>query len=163
MINAYSQSVLTVNDVIDIMLSGKSETGVVIKDEAEFGAYNAQYPDRIKLETNFNSVDAAHETFSQTWFMPQKYHSIDVLSYCISRTSSTEEIDRVNMEYKLFEERNLITLLQYFIFLVDTMTENNIIWGVGRGSSVSSYILYLIGIHRINSIKYRLDIREFLK
>ena len=35
--------------------------------------------------------------------------------------------------------------------------------GVGRGSSVASYILYLIGVHRIDSIKYNLDWKEFLR
>jgi len=48
-------------------------------------------------------------------------------------------------------------------YLVDLMRENNIVWGVGRGSSVSSFVLFLIGIHRINSIYYDLDVEEFLK
>jgi DNA polymerase III alpha subunit len=43
------------------------------------------------------------------------------------------------------------------------MRSNNIVWGVGRGSSVASYVLYLLGVHKVDSIKYGLDIREFLK
>jgi len=43
------------------------------------------------------------------------------------------------------------------------MRENGIVWGVGRGASVASYVLYLIGVHRINSIQYGLDWREFLR
>ena len=35
-------------------------------------------------------------------------------------------------------------------YLVDTMRNNNIVWGVGRGSSVGSFVLYKIGINRIN-------------
>lgn len=163
MINSYSQSVLTVDEVIELMLNGKSETGIVIKNEEEFVSYNAVYPDRLKLEQEFESASLAHKKFSQTWFMPEKFHTINILDYCLSRVSTKEEIDRVNYEYNLFVERDLVTLLRYFVYLVDTMTLNNIIWGVGRGSSVSSYILYLIGIHRINSIKYNLDVREFLK
>jgi len=54
-------------------------------------------------------------------------------------------------------------LLRYMIYLVDFMRENNIVWGVGRGSSVASYVLYLIGVHRINSIQYGLDWHEFLR
>jgi len=49
------------------------------------------------------------------------------------------------------------------IYLVDFMRENEIVWGVGRGSSVASYVLYLIGVHRIDSIKFGLDWREFLR
>jgi DNA polymerase III alpha subunit len=48
-------------------------------------------------------------------------------------------------------------------YLVDTLRKNIIVWGVGRGSSVASYILYLIGVHRIDSLYYDLDIAEFLK
>jgi DNA polymerase III alpha subunit len=43
------------------------------------------------------------------------------------------------------------------------MKANNIIWGVGRGSSVASYVLYLLEVHRVDSMYYNLDIREFLR
>jgi DNA polymerase III alpha subunit len=60
-------------------------------------------------------------------------------------------------------DRNLFQLLQYLKYLVDTMRKHNIVWGVGRGSSVASYVLYLIGVHKINSMYYDLDIEEFLR
>jgi len=37
------------------------------------------------------------------------------------------------------------------------------IWGVGRGSSVASYVLYLLDVHRIDSMFYDLDPSEFLR
>lgn len=154
---------MATDDVINLMLSGKHETGCVVKNTEEYESYNSVYPNKLKTEVEYVSVDDAHSIFSNTWFMPAQYHEVDVLEYCLSRTSSKEEVDRVHQEYVLFQERNLIVLLRYFIYLVDTMKANNILWGVGRGSSVSSYILFLIGIHRINSIKYNLDITEFLK
>ena len=48
-------------------------------------------------------------------------------------------------------------------YIVDTLRENKVLWGVGRGSSVSSYVLFLIGIHKIDSVKYNLPIEEFFK
>jgi len=57
----------------------------------------------------------------------------------------------------------LFDLLRYLKYLVDTMNHNQVIWGVGRGSSVSSYVLYLLGVHRINSMYYDLDVGEFLR
>ena len=62
-----------------------------------------------------------------------------------------------------FKKRNMYPLLQFLVYLVDFMRENNIVWGVGRGSSVASYVLYAIGIHKINPIQYGLDWREFLR
>ncbi len=43
------------------------------------------------------------------------------------------------------------------------MRDNEVIWGVGRGSSVASYVLYLIGIHKVDSMYYDLPINEFLR
>ena len=63
----------------------------------------------------------------------------------------------------MFQERDLFDLLRYLAYLVEVMKKNNIIWGVGRGSSVASYVLYLLGVHRIDSMFYELDPGEFLR
>jgi DNA polymerase III alpha subunit len=75
----------------------------------------------------------------------------------------TQEWIRVTEELTEYFGRGMYSLLQYMIYLVDFMRENDIVWGVGRGSSVASYVLYLIGVHKINSIQYDLDWREFLR
>jgi len=63
----------------------------------------------------------------------------------------------------MYKERNLFPVLQLLIYIIDTMRKHKLVWGVGRGSSVSSYLLYILGIHKVDSYKYRLDITEFLK
>jgi DNA polymerase III alpha subunit len=73
------------------------------------------------------------------------------------------ELQRVGEELLLYQERDLFDLLRYMKYLVDVMRTNHVIWGVGRGSSVASYVLYLLGVHRINSMFYDLDLREFLR
>jgi DNA polymerase III alpha subunit len=67
------------------------------------------------------------------------------------------------MELAEFEARKLFPVLQLLIYIIETMRKNSLVWGVGRGSSVASYILYLLGIHKVDSVKYKLDIKEFLK
>ena len=81
----------------------------------------------------------------------------------IKTPAEDETMQRVWEELDAFKERDMHNLLRYMIYLVDFMREHNIVWGVGRGSSVSSYVLYLIGIHKVDSIKYGLDINEFLR
>jgi len=76
---------------------------------------------------------------------------------------TTKEWTRVSEEFEEYRQRNMINLLRYMVYLVDFMRENDIVWGVGRGSSVASYVLYLVGVHKIDSIKYNLDWREFLR
>ena len=97
------------------------------------------------------------------WLMPQEYKDMDIVVWVLDQCTTDEQRQRVGEELLLYVERDLIPLLQYMKYLVDTMKVNNIIWGVGRGSSVASYVLYLIGVHRIDSMYYDLNINEFLK
>jgi DNA polymerase III alpha subunit len=95
--------------------------------------------------------------------MPKEYYDFEIVGYLLDKTTNEEEYQRVVTELEIFAQHNMIDLLRYIKYLVDTMRKNNIVWGVGRGSSVASYVLYLIGVHKVNSIKYELDIKEFLK
>ena len=95
--------------------------------------------------------------------MPDYYQRLDIEKYLIEKCKTSQEIERVEQELIEYESRQMYNLLRYMCYLVDFMRENNIVWGVGRGSSVSSYVLFLIGIHKVNSIQYDLDYKEFLR
>jgi Bacterial DNA polymerase III alpha NTPase domain len=97
------------------------------------------------------------------WYMPTEYKNMDIAQWILDQCQTDAELQRVGEELLLYIDRDLIDLLRYLKYFVDTMRANNIVWGLGRGSSVASYVLYLMGVHKINSIYYDLDIREFLK
>jgi len=97
------------------------------------------------------------------WFMPEEYKQLDIAAHVLNLCNSDAELQRVGQELLLFQERNLFDLLRYLKYLVDVMTQNKLIWGVGRGSSVASFVLYKLGVHRINSLYYELDPAEFLR
>lgn len=97
------------------------------------------------------------------WYMPQLYKDLDIAAHVLALCTSDAELQRCGQELMLFQERNLFDLLRYLKYLVDIMTENKLIWGVGRGSSVASFVLYKLGVHRINSLHYELDPAEFLR
>lgn len=99
----------------------------------------------------------------KTWFYPSTYAQFDIVAWLYAQCNTETETERVSAELVLFEKYKLQNLLIYLKFLVDTMRENNILWGVGRGSSVCSFVLYLIGVSKINPMTYGLDIHEFLK
>ena len=103
------------------------------------------------------------ETNIANWFMPQKYYELNVLEWLLNKCQNDSEKKRVKQEYLLFEKKNFIKVLQFLIYFIDTLRANNIVWGVGRGSSVASFCLFLIGVHKINPIIYNLDITEFLR
>ncbi len=105
-------------------------------------------------------VDAANIA---NWFMPQKYYELNVLEWLLNKCQNDTEKKRVEQEYLLFEKKNFIKVLQFLIYFIDTLRANNIVWGVGRGSSVASFCLFLIGVHKINPLQYDLNIAEFLR
>jgi DNA polymerase III alpha subunit len=99
----------------------------------------------------------------QHWHMPDQYRNIDIAKHVLSLCSNDAELQRCGHELMLYQERGLFDLLRYLAYLVDTMKQNQVIWGVGRGSSVASHVLYLLGVHKIDSIFYDLDVGEFLR
>ena len=103
------------------------------------------------------------KTNCDNWHMPEKYYQINVLEWLLDKCQNDEEKLRVQMEYDLFEKKQFIRVLQFLIYFVDTLRAKNMVWGVGRGSSVASFCLFLIGVHKINPMLYNLDITEFLR
>lgn len=120
-------------------------------------------PELIKYSNKNISVEEFDKTNQNNWLMPEKYKNMDIAKYILDQCRNEEELQRAGEELILFQERNMFVLLRYLKYLVDTMRENNIVWGVGRGSSVASFVLFLLGVHRINSLYYDLSITEFLK
>jgi DNA polymerase III alpha subunit len=119
--------------------------------------------EKLKVKTNVNPL-------SFDWKLPESYASIDVNHYVFNQLEQqklTEEqweirAQRVALELAKFKQMALEQVLRTIIYVIDTFKEKNIVWGVGRGSSVSSYVLYLIGVHDIDSVEYELDFNEFL-
>lgn len=99
----------------------------------------------------------------QTWFMPDSYRQLDIAAHVLSLCTTEQALQRAGQELLIYVERDLLDLLRYLKYLVDTMRQTGVIWGVGRGSSVASYVLYLLGVHRVDSLYYDLDITEFLR
>lgn len=103
------------------------------------------------------------EVDRNNWFIPDSYKHMDILDWLYNQCATVEIKQRVTDELALFAKNDMIPVLKTMKYVVDTLRKNNVVWGVGRGSSVSSYVLYLIGIHKIDSIKYNLPIEEFFK
>jgi hypothetical protein len=97
------------------------------------------------------------------WVTPEPWMSINVREWCIGRCKTEAEESRACFEIDEFEKRGMIPVIRHLIYCADQWRKNGVFWGVGRGSSVSSFVLYLIGINRINPMQYDLDIGEWLK
>jgi DNA polymerase III alpha subunit len=118
---------------------------------------------RFNEQLDSISIEDFDQALQSDWFMPPEYRDFDVREWCLGRCTTDEQINRVNAELDAYTDRGMIPLLQWTKHFVDTCNENGIVWGVGRGSSVASFVLYLLGVHQIDSVKYNLDWQEFLR
>lgn len=169
-IDDYGNIIFTESGLMDLLYQDIDLEDIQTEDSDDVKKYNRLVTtyDHPELKVPIYTVpDISIEDFDKTlqdqWFMPDEYKSLDVKDFLLTKCKTQIEIDRVEEEYPLFEKLDMLMVLRLLIFLVNYMREHKIVWGVGRGSSCASYCLYLIGVHKINSIKYDLSIEEFLK
>lgn len=121
------------------------------------------FPNCIEYVDPNCSIEEFDDKLQNNWHMPVEYQNMDIAKFVLDQCKNDSELQRAGQELLLFQERNMFTLLKYLKYLVDTMRNNNIVYGVGRGSSVASFVLFLLKVHRINSLYYDLPIEEFLR
>lgn len=158
--------ILTPDAAMEVMYAGGSLDGAWLGPGEEVTMHNDS---NRMLDMGFTQIQATEQPRYQgtqwyrQWTTPEPYASMDVLALCVDRCGTDDERIRVCEEYKLFEERDMVPVLRHLVHMVDAMRAAGVTWGVGRGSSVGSFVLYLIGINRINPLEHGLDIHEFLK
>lgn len=121
----------------------------------------SQYVNRLNQE-HLNYPIPPTEINISEWFIPQEYQRMDIEGFLVDQCPK-QNYDRLAEELELYRSNNMIPILRAMKYVVDTLRANNVVWGVGRGSSVASYVLFIIGVHKIDSVKYKLPINEFFK
>jgi DNA polymerase III alpha subunit len=166
-IDKYGQLIFNQNDLSELFLTdpARTITNALVETDIKFNDFLSleNVPNLTLYEDSNLSIEAFDKQNQANWHMPKEYYELDIAKWVLDQCKNEAELQRAGDELIKFQERNMFVLLQYLKYLVDTMRKNNIVWGVGRGSSVASFVLFLIGIHRINSLYYDLSIDEFLK
>jgi DNA polymerase III alpha subunit len=164
-IDKFGQKIFNEDDLCDVVLSDLdiSNRKILVSKDINNLLDLEKFPKLTKYKETDLTVDQFDEQNQNIWFMPKSYYELDIAQYVINLCDTNEELLRVEEELLLYQKKNLFNLLQYLKYLVDTCRTHNIVWGVGRGSSVASFVLFLIGVHKINSLHYDLPINEFFK
>lgn len=152
---------LIYKDQLNVLSQVYCDNTVNITKLSEVANIQLQHIDS-KIYENM-SVEDFDQNCQKNWFMPDEYKKLDIVQWILEQCRNDNELTRAGEELVEFQQRNMLPLLQWLKYLVDTCRANNIVWGVGRGSSVSSFVLFLIGVHKIDPIKYDLDWRDFLR
>jgi len=168
---SFGEVIINTDDAFKALYSSKIThlENILFEDSDDLKKFNLAVKENFDTFTKlaiFQEKDIDQEVFDKTnqknWFMPKDYYP-NLIESLYQQCTTEDQKNRVDQELTLFIQHGMLDLLFYLKYLIDTMREHKIVWGVGRGSSVASYVLYLIGVHKIDSIKYELDIHEFLK
>lgn len=167
--NKFGELIFNGTDVLDLVMKGHDLavfTDMIVDSSVDL----TRWPEWADCVPGFQqqrmhtcSVSEFHAMRQQHWHMPESYRNMDIAAHVLGLCQSDAELQRCGTELMLYQEQGLFDLLRYLKYLVDVMRQHDIIWGVGRGSSVASHVLYLMGVHRIDSLYYNLDIHEFLR
>jgi hypothetical protein len=170
--NNYGEIIFSEDDVCDLLMQGRDvaslkNTRVDASIDLEKAALLLDCVPALSYYHKLNYVTESLEEFyyrlQQTWHMPDRYKQLDIAQHILDLCTTDAELQRCGHELLLYQERDLFNLLRFLKYLVDVMNDHQVIWGVGRGSSVASYVLYKLGVHRIDSMFYELDVEEFLR
>jgi len=170
--NKFGEIIFAEQDLCDLVMQGHDLTkfnGVQVDPPVDLESatlilsHTVEFIKYDKYAEENLSVEEFDHRNQQHWFMPEEYKQLDIAKLVLDLCVTPAELQRVGHELILYQERNLFDLLRYLKYLVDVMKTNRMIWGVGRGSSVASHVLYLLGVHRVNSLFYELDPEEFLR
>jgi hypothetical protein len=166
-IDQYGQMIFDEQDLVNQIMQGNRELdGYRVDPLVQLNqavALLEHMPELVQHVDQNISVEEFDRVSQQNWHMPQSYQTLDIAELVLGLCDNDSELQRCGQELLLYQARDLFDLLRYLKYLVDVMNDNNVIWGVGRGSSVASYVLYKLGVHKIDSLHYDLDPTEFLR
>lgn len=152
-------------DLINLLYKGVSIDDIIVEPSQEIDKLEEHSNIKLKKfdpSLELISIEDFDSLCQSDWFIPEEYKNMDIEGY-LAHVCPKENYQRLIEELQEYRERNLLPLLKVLKYLVDTLRKHKVLWGVGRGSSVASYVLYLLEVHRIDSVKYQLDWHEFLK
>ena len=165
-LDKYSNPIFNDQDLFDALYKGHQfsvtdtmlvERSSAVKElESQIGF---KFLDPYETHFEIADYDAACQS---NWNMPDKYKNLDIEEWLLD-SCPEQNHQRLLEELDAYKQRNMLNLLRWLKYFVDTCEKEGVVWGVGRGSSVASYVLYILGVHSVDSIKYNLDWQEFLR
>lgn len=108
------------------------------------------------------------------WKLPPEFLALDIdrhvqtvfrerlPSLAYSSAQEASALNRITEELREFRLRGMDDVLRTIIYVLHRFHETKQVWGVGRGSSCASYVLFLLGLHVVDAMKFDIALSEFL-
>jgi hypothetical protein len=154
--------------LVELALDGRPLGGLLAAADPRVDRYNRLSTGRIRTWTDDGRpVGPPPESYG--WTTPEPWASADPADACIARLESlglhtdAAYVGRLEREVIEMESRGMLPVLRHTMYLVDHWRKRGVAWGVGRGSSCASLVLYLLGLNLIDPIKHGIPMEEFLR
>lgn len=155
---------LSAEAVVELMYQGKRPEDynfIVDPKDDDIIKYNrTSYKTKITND-RYNPVNI--EERRNEWFYPDEYNRLNLTEFFVKLCKTDDEKVRAEEEIKMFLTKGFEKFLRFCIYLAVVLKTNDIVHGVGRGSSCACFLLYLLGVNKVNPLDYGLQIEEFLK
>lgn len=164
-LDQFNRSIFNDKDLFNILYNYDPDIvkKLLLENTAEIQKFQSFLNDKLQIVSDTDKSISEHDSENQqSWLIPDDYQNIDIINFLLNKCPK-QNYQRLIDELEEFKARNMLDLLRWLKYFVDICRQHKIVWGVGRGSSVASYTLYLLDIHKIDSVKYNLDYKEFLR
>jgi len=163
-ITTAGEVVFTYNGLLQLARDGRDFHNYLVEFNEYTSVYNRFGTNKLK---EFTETDVDAE-FTYDWNTPEPFASDDIESKCAIRLSELKldneiYINRLSFELIEIEKRHMTDLIRHLLYMINHFITNDVVWGVGRGSSCASLVLFLLGINKIDPIKYDIPVSEFLR
>lgn len=157
--------VLTTEGVIDMMMLAKDMHGVLIENTPELIKGLPVLEGAIVYDPDTDDVKEIK------WAMFDMTET-EIIDEIIDRCKNGKHADLMNDDaYMNRIEQELVEVVneqqEGFILSVamicDTLDQNGILRGFGRGSSCASLLLFMLGVHDVDPVMYDIPMSEFFK
>lgn len=143
----------------------------VLPDHIRFGTHNfdqQEYDKMMNVNSFYPMVDP-DDPVPQIQYTDEEWN--DLVEHVISYRRKTfygvateqQHLQRVEMEMEFFVRKKYEGFLCLIRRIIQSFKDNNIVWGIGRGSACASYVMFLLEVHDSQTVVFDLPFKEFSK
>lgn len=153
-------SILDVDDYVEIMLTGgEVPPHMTIESSEDTKIYKMITGIDVGYDIDdYQEPSPPKHTHGLIDIDPDKYSRFDKMLDLYGEPF----IDRLADEIEFFERENS-ELIHKLMNLIDRFKEDGVVWGVGRGSACASMLMYIIEVHDIDPIRFKIPFNELTK
>jgi hypothetical protein len=157
--------------LVEKALSGEVFTKMLAVNHPDISLYNERtgfaHPIDIWNDTGEDTLEGP-DLKTYDWTIPKRFLQLDITDLCSDalveqQLVTPEYTNRLIWELQRMEEKEMFPFVRCLLYVTYQFKEKGVVWGVGRGSSCASLVMFLLDINRVDPVKYDIPAEEFFK